>query len=249
MALSKDAVRLLTTPNAGSNSIVSEVLSCELLIKYLGAELIKTEMEIVYSPSGGPITDYVIQCNQKTSNFAQPLVIAVSVTRAMTAPGRQYTIEMARQLLRKKLIGILYSTKNCQGLWTRQIPHVWSPNTENSSLVKCVYNSLLDGGYSHILGNTVVLLTTATNRSEIFVNQSADNPLRTRVSMRSKNNVHSLAVRRPHLSHFLKPNFFSLLVMLFLMSWRLFILNLHNLLEEPNEPCIIVFPQLLPLFC
>jgi len=46
MALSKEATRILNTPNAGGSSLESEVLSFEVLKKFFGAKLLMTEMEV-----------------------------------------------------------------------------------------------------------------------------------------------------------------------------------------------------------
>ncbi|RKP06718.1 hypothetical protein THASP1DRAFT_31468 [Thamnocephalis sphaerospora] len=102
--LSSGARRVRDSPNAGGDSILSEVFSCEVVGRLLGAKLLLTEMEVRYFPLGGPMTDYVCEIGG--------LAISVSVTRAMTAPRRRYTRENARRLLAKKLRGILWSTRN-----------------------------------------------------------------------------------------------------------------------------------------
>src|ERR1700759_1482358 len=58
MQLGLDAQRMLASPNAGGSSIRSEALSMELLNRLLGAQISKTEMELAYSRSHSPITDY-----------------------------------------------------------------------------------------------------------------------------------------------------------------------------------------------
>lgn len=67
-------MKILNTPNAGGNSVWSEVVSCEVLSSLCRAVLHKTEMEIEYAP-GSKITDYSVKVLNKD--------IGVSVTRAM----------------------------------------------------------------------------------------------------------------------------------------------------------------------
>lgn len=59
--LTEGGERIRDTPNAGGNSVMSEVLSYELLRCMYGAELLRTEMELEYWPLGGKITDYSIE--------------------------------------------------------------------------------------------------------------------------------------------------------------------------------------------
>ena len=119
MKLSTEALRILTTPNAGVNSIQSEVLSFEFFKKYCNAHLLKTEMEVEYWPCGGSINDYVM--------YVFDMVIGVSVTRAMKFPiTDMFTVEDAQLLLSKKLNGINRSSRNTLIKWAKQILHVWA---------------------------------------------------------------------------------------------------------------------------
>jgi hypothetical protein len=52
--------RIRDLPNAGGNSVASEVMSFEVLRASYGADLLKTEMELEYFPMGGSITDYSV---------------------------------------------------------------------------------------------------------------------------------------------------------------------------------------------
>ncbi|KAI9598143.1 hypothetical protein BDF19DRAFT_265722 [Syncephalis fuscata] len=103
--LSPGAQRVRDSPNAGGSSILSEILSCELISRWLGAKLLLTEMEVCYFPSGGPMTDYICE-------LGDGLSISVSVTRAMTAPHKTYTRADARRLIRKKLRGVIGATRH-----------------------------------------------------------------------------------------------------------------------------------------
>ncbi|TPP65652.1 hypothetical protein FGIG_10114 [Fasciola gigantica] len=69
---SKQAMRMLNTPNAGGSSIVSEVLSFEVISRYLRAKLYKMETEIEYFPKGGPMTDYLSPASTVPGLLAAP---------------------------------------------------------------------------------------------------------------------------------------------------------------------------------
>ncbi len=159
MELSRDSLRILLTPNAGGNSIVSEVLSFEMFKKYFNAHLLKTEMEVEYFPEGGSINDYVM----KIFNT----VIGVSVTRAMKYPfDEAFTIQDATNLLTKKLKGIVQSSKNSMEHWNKQILHVWVMNEYTCNSMLIAWSELS----RQLKTNTVLLITVAENSNEIFKN-------------------------------------------------------------------------------
>jgi len=160
MRLTSEAKRIQHTPNAGGSSVESETLSFELLKRYLNAQLLKTEMEVAYFPEGGSITDYVVYMFES--------VIGVSVTRAMKYNKDLFTTEDAELLLRKKLKGVVQSTRNSMIKWNKQILHVWTDDHQN-------INSLLNAWLkleTELKTNTVMLVTIAENCHEIFLNQT-----------------------------------------------------------------------------
>ncbi|XP_060085744.1 AAC-rich mRNA clone AAC4 protein-like [Ylistrum balloti] len=157
MTLSIAAIRLATVPNAGGNSVVSEVLSFELFRRCFNAKLLKTEMEVDYFPMGGSITDYVCDI------FGHK--VGVSVTRAMKYHG-EYTDEDANRLLTKKLKGVVQSTKNSMEKWEKQILHVWTTSKDTANTLTRVYHTL----ETDITSNTVVMVTVSTNAKYIFKN-------------------------------------------------------------------------------
>lgn len=160
MTLSIEALRILLVPNAGGNSLTSEVLSYEMLKKCFNASLHKTELEVEYFPRGGCITDYV-------STFFERR-LGVSVTRAMKYPASaQFEFEDAERLLRKKLGGILQSSANSMEPWSKQVLHIWTGSRRSSDLLSAAYHRLDSG----VPSNTVVLLTTAAHCPEIFTNR------------------------------------------------------------------------------
>jgi hypothetical protein len=159
MKLTKEAVQIRNTPNAGGSSVESETLSCEMFRKCWNARLLKTEMEVAYFPEGGSITDYVVYL------FDQ--VIGISVTRAMKFNGEAFTLADADWLLRKKLKGIKQSSRNSLLKWDKQILHVWLFD-ENAVFALLTAWADLE---AEVKTNTVMVLTVATNSSEVFANQ------------------------------------------------------------------------------
>ncbi|KAF9936608.1 hypothetical protein BGZ67_002198 [Mortierella alpina] len=162
MDWSPDALRMLTTPNAGGSSLLSEVLSLEMLSRCLGAHLAKTEMEIGYLFVSQPITDYSITL----PNLSPRLHVGVSVTRAFSFIGAYRRVE-CRQLLWKKLSGILASTKNVVNeRFFKQILHVWVPNGKVARTVQATYRSLP----TELTRNTVVMISVV-NAPWVFSNR------------------------------------------------------------------------------
>jgi len=158
MTLSNAAQKLRDVPNAGGNSVVSEVLSFELLRRCFGAELLKTEMEVNYYPEGGSITDYVCTMFDTT--------LGVSVTRAMKYRG-DFTEEDATRLLNKKMNGIVQSSKNSLEKWSKQILHVWATSPDVANTITKVYDHIP----ANTKSNTLVLVTVARKSHEIFKNR------------------------------------------------------------------------------
>jgi len=161
MNLSDSAKKLRDVPNAGGNSVVSEVLSFELLRTCFKASLLKTEMEVEYFPEGGSITDYTCKMFDTT--------LGVSVTRAMKYGG-DFTEEDADRLLMKKLNGVVQSTANSMEKWSKQILHVWATSTHVANTITKVFDRIPE----KVKTNTVVLITTAVNAPEVFDNPKKD---------------------------------------------------------------------------
>ncbi|KAF9984554.1 hypothetical protein BGZ65_000162 [Modicella reniformis] len=161
MDWSADALRMLNTTNAGGNSLLSEVLSCEMLGRCLGATLAKTEMEIRYLFAYQPITDYTITL----PNLSPRMHVGVSVTRAFAFKGA-YRKADCRRLLWKKLSGILASTRNViDERFFKQILHVWVPNGKVARTVQATYKSLP----IEVTRNTVVIVSVV-NATWVFSN-------------------------------------------------------------------------------
>jgi hypothetical protein len=106
---------MLADGNAGGSSLYSEVFSFELLARCELAPLVKTETEIDYDQEGA-ITDLLVAVDGEK--------IGVSVTRAVGYPfDDPYTVEQAREILERKLAGILESTAHVSEVdrWRKQI--------------------------------------------------------------------------------------------------------------------------------
>ncbi|KAJ6248013.1 hypothetical protein M0813_18111 [Anaeramoeba flamelloides] len=167
LSLSKGAKKLLETENAGGSSIISEALSFEVLHRLFRCKLLATEMEIQYKDPHSPITDYAISIDGQA--------FGVSVTRAMKWPiGSTFTTVDGTKLLKKKLSGIIKSTKNAMNpKFEKQILHIWAENSKtNDTLIDIWENDLCDS----LKSNTFILITTAENNCEyIFWNKPLQN--------------------------------------------------------------------------
>jgi len=146
--LNEGSTRMLNSPNAGGNSMASEVLSFEVLSRLMRARLQKTEMEIKYYPAHSKITDYSIAIDGIT--------YGVSVTRAMKFRGIFTEID-AEKLLRKKLYGVVVSSNNvCTPYkWEKQILHVWAQHEYIASIVADVFAQMEES----LRTTTLVLIT------------------------------------------------------------------------------------------
>ena len=145
-----DGAKLRDTPNAGGNSVRSEILSLEFLHRVWGAKLLATETQVNYYPPNSAITDYVCK-------FPDDTVIGVSVTRAFHYKGSsQFTSNDANRILKKKLIGAIKSTKAVlYPEFKKQILHIFCQSRSVLKLLISEYRKLR----SDVKGNTVVLMT------------------------------------------------------------------------------------------
>jgi len=158
MGLTPDSIKMLNEPNAGGSSMISEVLSCEMMVRFFNATLLKTEMEVSYWPRGGSITDYTCLVFGKK--------VGVSVSRAMKFRG-QYEIEDGIKLLEKKLGGVIQSSKNTLENWSKQILHIWAMNKDIANVLTQAFDQIDE----NLKSNTLVLVTVSDNHREIFFNK------------------------------------------------------------------------------
>jgi hypothetical protein len=172
-----DARRCLHLPNAGGNSVHSEVLSVQYFHDRWHARKFLLEMEIEY------MWDY------KKSDCVATIHghrVGISVTRAMSFPNvRAITHDQATHLLRKKLSGLVIA---CAGVSERHgfatsVLHVLVSSPQAGQVVKAAYESLVreedaitdDVDEEARIRDVIVIVTVCTNSIEIYFSTSRDN--------------------------------------------------------------------------
>lgn len=162
--MTTDAYRLLTTTNAGGNSILSEAMSVEFIIATFGGRnytnSVITEMEIDYVVSDWKPCDYMICLNG--------VLTAVSVTRAMSHFNPYgYTLDMASKLLTKKITNLVLARTGVHKhhVFTKSILHVWCQTEQIAKLINQAFKAL-DSDFK----NGIALICTTTNVVRIFTN-------------------------------------------------------------------------------
>eukprot|EP01105_Mastigella_eilhardi_P014506 TRINITY_DN3306_c0_g2_i1.p2 TRINITY_DN3306_c0_g2~~TRINITY_DN3306_c0_g2_i1.p2 ORF type:complete len:242 (-),score=70.47 TRINITY_DN3306_c0_g2_i1:53-778(-) len=163
--LSAAGRHMLNTPNAGGNSIWSEVISYEIFATAFRAKLLHTETEIEYAMDG-KITDYSMMIDDRN--------IGVSVTRLIDFRDLDYakynpalTATEVRRLLHKKMYGVIASSKLVlkRHRWEKQILHVLTTSRSAAREVFAQYWQLPQP----LLANTVVVVTECNRASWLFV--------------------------------------------------------------------------------
>ena len=163
--LSDGGLKILREPNAGGNSLFSEVLSFEVMNRFFGAKLDKTEMEIQYYPTNSKKVDYSVSINGEK--------VGVSVTRAFHyVNDALFTERDAHRLLTKKLDGLNIATSNVskEDRWTKQILHIW---VKSLSVAQTLYEQYLQLP-DEVRQNTVVLVTMSSQYDCVFTERSSD---------------------------------------------------------------------------
>eukprot|EP00727_Mastigamoeba_balamuthi_P014784 m51a1_g9931 putative protein (622) ;mRNA; r:52510-55487 len=163
-SLSAEGNRMRLTPNAGGNSVWSEVLSYELLRAAYGARLLRTEMEIEYA-CDSKITDYSVRLRGRS--------IGVSVTRVINfadIAGHKHQAEFSaadvRRLLEKKLYGVIASSAQVTDAhrWEKQVLHVFTTSPLVSRTVVEQFWQVRED----LRADTVVVVTQCSNVDWIF---------------------------------------------------------------------------------
>jgi hypothetical protein len=138
--LSEGAQEILLDGTAGGSSSYSEAFAFEVLHRCEGASLVKTETEIVYDTVGS-LTDILVSIDG--------MRIGVSVTRAVTVTGPcmrsgTYSEAAAEDILRRKLSGILESTRNVSAgdRWVKQILFVFADTMAHVEVARRVWERL-----------------------------------------------------------------------------------------------------------
>lgn len=163
-ALSTGGQTLWDVPNAGGSSIVSEIMSFEILHFCEGATLLKTETQIQYAPpdDAGPntITDLEVEIGGKK--------VGVSATRGYVPSPMPFGVPEAKALLEKKLIGVNRSSVRVlpTDKWVKQILHVFVANQSAHDAVAQAWPAI----DPMIRADTIVLLTKTTGGGFLYCN-------------------------------------------------------------------------------
>jgi hypothetical protein len=150
MKLTPGGQYIAQTPNAGGNSVLSEVFAFEVLARCEDAKLLKTETEITYENPRGKITDILVEIDG--------LKIGVSVVRAIAFPFNDpYPITEAERILRSKLEGIALSSDNvtAQDRWVKQILSVIAYTPMHAQQIRQAWMAL----EPELRGDTVLYVT------------------------------------------------------------------------------------------
>jgi hypothetical protein len=135
--LTEGAQIILTTPNAGGSSIISEAFAFEVLARCEDAELLETETEISYDPPDSKKTDLLVTLALQK--------VGVSVTRAVGFPPEDpYPPAQAASLMASKLADILISSQNVvpEDEWVKQILVVMAYADMHAQLIETAWNEL-----------------------------------------------------------------------------------------------------------
>lgn len=156
--LTEGAQRLLTVPNAGGSSELSEAFAFEVLARCEGAALLATEEEVEYDVYGAK-TDFLAEIDG--------LPIGVSVTRAFGYPlGSPYSAEAAEGLVTDKLASIVESSANVgdDHRWEKQILAIMAYGPEEADTVAGILGDIDPA----IRADTIVWIT-ATGGDDGFI--------------------------------------------------------------------------------
>ncbi len=158
-ALTPGGQEMVADGNLGGSSLWSEVFAFEVLARCEGAELVKSEAEIVYDDVGGKKTDILVRIDG--------VKVGVSVVRAVGFPPEDpYTVDEALPVLEGKLDDILLSSENVSDgdQWEKQILSVLAYSEEHAASMVEAY-ALLDDATR---ADTVVLVTV-TDGDDDFI--------------------------------------------------------------------------------
>ncbi len=127
--LTDGAQRVLTEPNAGGSSQISEAFAYEILERCEGAStLVETESGVTYVSEMSKKTDFVAFIDEN---------VGVSVTRAFVFSGGPYPLSEAQRVVGAKLDDIVVSTANAVApMWDKQILVVMADDADAAAQVR-----------------------------------------------------------------------------------------------------------------
>jgi hypothetical protein len=147
--------------NAGGASIVSEVMSAEVLSVLYGAKNVRTEMEIEYLFSNWKIADFIVEMFDER--------VGVSVTRAMGYPDEStFDEEEALRLLNKKIVGLVLARNGVsdRDSFYKSVLHVFAQSERIAHLLHKQFNTLDET----VKDNVVVICTVAERSPHLYEN-------------------------------------------------------------------------------
>jgi hypothetical protein len=164
-----EANQIMTEPNAGGASVVSEALSMELLHRRFGATDVTTEMAIQYWCNNWKKIDYIATIHG--------IRTGVSVTRAMGYPeASSFTEDDAHRLCYKKLYGLVVAragiSRSCS--YDRSILHCFCQDDRIAELMKTAFEKLIKedekkvDSQATLTGSIIIILTVCSNFPEVF---------------------------------------------------------------------------------
>lgn len=153
--VSEGAREILMEGTAGGSSGYSETFAFEVLHRCEGAELVKSETEIVYDTEGS-LTDILVRLDG--------MKVGVSVTRAVTVTGEcaradTYDEADAEDLLTRKLMGIAESSMNVSEAdrWVKQILFTFADTQAHADTLQAVW----DGLDPALRGDTILFVSVS----------------------------------------------------------------------------------------
>ncbi len=157
--LTEGAQEILRDGTAGGSSGLSEAFAYDILERCEGAMFVKSETEIIYEDPTGRLTDILIAL--------EGMKVGVSVTRAVGFPRDDpYTVETARDLLERKLLGVLESSANVgpEDRWVKQILFVVAYGEMHQASMAAAW-SMID---EDIRADTIVIVTRTDGMDEVL---------------------------------------------------------------------------------
>lgn len=148
------AKKVLTSPNAGGKSEISEMVSCEYFKRRFNATNFLGEMEVIYDVHNGKLSDYIC----KIYNFQ----VGVSVTRAMMQKDATvYNEEAAEELLKKKMSGLIIARTNTNKFHAYSVCflHIWCKTLKVAQMIEKVYPKVVSSDESQTFREIIVLAT------------------------------------------------------------------------------------------
>lgn len=155
--LSEGGQKVYEDGNLGGSSLLSEVFAYEVLYRCELATLLKTEGEIVYTDTGGKKTDLLVEIDG--------LKLGVSVTRAYHyPPDDPYTLDLATELLTKKLGDLPLSTANVapEDAWVKQLLSILAYTPEHAALIEESWLTL----DAELRGDAILIVTATEGADE-----------------------------------------------------------------------------------